>query len=172
MLYRKLAGPLRFTARSRFVGMLVKNCPEPLEASDEAMLRGSSTPHRIKMPSLEEELLQNGCKRRAESDKRKAAGAALGALQQQQPNKLAKLPGVRGRKPLVRPVVHPKVITANHKLTEYFPVRRSVRKCKKAVLEERQRDLENKVMCGVEDGLQVENARSSLIVRPLLSRGA
>lgn len=44
----------------------------------------------------------------------------------------------------------------NHKLTDYFPVRRSVRKCKQTVLEEQQRDLENKVLCQVEDGLKIK----------------
>lgn len=43
----------------------------------------------------------------------------------------------------------------NHSITDYFPVRRSVRKSKKVVLEEKQRDLENKVLCQVEEGLEV-----------------
>ncbi|EFN78739.1 Histone-lysine N-methyltransferase pr-set7, partial [Harpegnathos saltator] len=45
--------------------------------------------------------------------------------------------------------------STNHSITDYFPVRRSVRKCKKAVLEEKQRDIENKVVCQVEEGLEV-----------------
>lgn len=45
--------------------------------------------------------------------------------------------------------------STNHKLTDYFPVRRSVRKSKKAVLEEKQRDMENKVLYQVEEGLEV-----------------
>jgi len=49
-------------------------------------------------------------------------------------------------------------IETNHSITDYFPVRRSVRKSKKVVLEEKQRDLENKVLCQVEDGLEVKNA--------------
>ncbi|XP_046416883.1 histone-lysine N-methyltransferase PR-Set7 [Neodiprion fabricii] len=44
----------------------------------------------------------------------------------------------------------------NHKLTDYFPVRRSVRKCKRTVLEEQQRDMENKVLCQVQDGLKIQ----------------
>lgn len=47
-------------------------------------------------------------------------------------------------------------IETNHSITDYFPVRRSVRKSKKVVLEEKQRDLENKVLCQVEDGLEVK----------------
>lgn len=49
--------------------------------------------------------------------------------------------------------------STNHKLTDYFPVRRSVRKSKKAVLEEKQRDMENKVLCQVEEGLEVNELR-------------
>ena len=44
----------------------------------------------------------------------------------------------------------------NHKLTEYFAVRRSVRKPKTAILEEKQRNLEESVLSGKEDGLQVD----------------
>lgn len=44
----------------------------------------------------------------------------------------------------------------NHKLTEYFAVRRSVRKPKTAILEEKQRNLEESVLSGKEDGLQVQ----------------
>lgn len=43
----------------------------------------------------------------------------------------------------------------NHKLTEYFPVRRSIRKTQKTVLEEKQRSLEVAVRNGVEDDLVV-----------------
>lgn len=45
----------------------------------------------------------------------------------------------------------------NHKLTEYFGVRRSVRKPKTAILEEKQKHLEEAVQSGIEDGLQVHN---------------
>ncbi|XP_069701000.1 histone-lysine N-methyltransferase Set8 isoform X2 [Periplaneta americana] len=48
-------------------------------------------------------------------------------------------------------------VTGNHKLTEYFPVRRSVRKTKRTVLEERQRDLEEAIVSQREDGLEVHN---------------
>lgn len=131
--------------------MLVKNCTEPLEGMDDAAIRGTATPHRINMPKAEEEeLLRNGKRR-----------GVTAADKVEQPDKLIKLPpGPRARKQslsLPRPIVNPKIITDNHKLTDFFPVRRSVRKCKKAVLEERQRDLENKVLCGVEDGLQVRD---------------
>lgn len=51
----------------------------------------------------------------------------------------------------------------NHKLTDYFPVRRSVRKSKKVVLEEKQRDMENKVLCQVEEGLEVKHVSRSRI---------
>ena len=45
--------------------------------------------------------------------------------------------------------------SGNHKLTEYFPVRRSVRKTKRTVLEERQRDLEEAILSQREEGLEV-----------------
>lgn len=44
----------------------------------------------------------------------------------------------------------------NHKLTEYFPVRRSVRKTSKCVMAEKMRDLEKAIREQREDGLQVE----------------
>ncbi|KAL3271694.1 hypothetical protein HHI36_022166 [Cryptolaemus montrouzieri] len=43
----------------------------------------------------------------------------------------------------------------NHKLTDYFPVRRSVRKTKTTVLEEKQRCLEKALRNNVEDGLKI-----------------
>ncbi|KAJ8931149.1 hypothetical protein NQ314_015978 [Rhamnusium bicolor] len=43
----------------------------------------------------------------------------------------------------------------NHKLTEYFPVRRSVRKTTKTVLEEKQRILEQALRKELEEGLEV-----------------
>ncbi|KAM3963944.1 SET domain containing 8 [Aphomia sociella] len=53
--------------------------------------------------------------------------------------------------------VEPKVTNgnSNHKLTEYFPVRRSVRKTSKCVMAEKMRDLEKAVREQREDGLQV-----------------
>ena len=43
----------------------------------------------------------------------------------------------------------------NHKLTEYFTVRRSVRKPKTVILEEKQRCMEEAVLTEREDGLRV-----------------
>lgn len=43
----------------------------------------------------------------------------------------------------------------NHKLTEYFTVRRSVRKPKNVILEEKQKCLEDAVLSENEDGLQI-----------------
>uniref|UniRef100_A0A6P7FQ10 [histone H4]-lysine(20) N-methyltransferase n=1 Tax=Diabrotica virgifera virgifera TaxID=50390 RepID=A0A6P7FQ10_DIAVI len=47
------------------------------------------------------------------------------------------------------------VENGNHKLTEYFPVRRSVRKTTKTVLEEKQRSLEFALKNEIEEGLEV-----------------
>lgn len=52
----------------------------------------------------------------------------------------------------------------NHKLTEYFPVRRSVRKTSKCVLAEKMRDLERAVREQKEDGLQVNDKLAIFIL--------
>ncbi|KAK3919056.1 Histone-lysine N-methyltransferase PR-Set7 [Frankliniella fusca] len=46
---------------------------------------------------------------------------------------------------------------SQHKLTDFFPVRRSIRKTKKTVLEERQKTLEEAVLMCKEEGLQIHN---------------
>ncbi|PSN38100.1 Histone-lysine N-methyltransferase pr-set7 [Blattella germanica] len=55
---------------------------------------------------------------------------------------------------VAKPTTVPKT-SGNHKLTEYFPVRRSVRKTKRTVLEERQRDLEEAILSQREEGIEV-----------------
>lgn len=45
--------------------------------------------------------------------------------------------------------------TKSNKLTDYFPVRRSVRKTKKTVLEEKQKSIEEAVLSEKDDGLEV-----------------
>lgn len=47
------------------------------------------------------------------------------------------------------------VQTTEKKLTDYFPIRRSIRKTKKTVLEERQRNIEEAIKAEVEEGLEV-----------------
>ncbi|XP_050677624.1 histone-lysine N-methyltransferase PR-Set7 [Leptidea sinapis] len=62
----------------------------------------------------------------------------------------------------------------NHKLTEYFPVRRSVRKTSKCVMAEKMRDLERAVREQREDGLQVayfEGKGRGVIATSSFSRG-
>ncbi|XP_059054253.1 histone-lysine N-methyltransferase PR-Set7 [Achroia grisella] len=58
----------------------------------------------------------------------------------------------------------------NHKLTDYFPVRRSVRKTSKCVMAEKMRDLERAVREQREDGLQVayfeDKGRGVIATRP------
>ncbi|XP_026473408.1 N-lysine methyltransferase KMT5A-A [Ctenocephalides felis] len=49
------------------------------------------------------------------------------------------------------------VQTTEKKLTDYFPIRRSIRKTKKTVLEERQRNIEEAIKAEVEEGLEVHN---------------
>ncbi|CAG9820597.1 unnamed protein product [Phaedon cochleariae] len=57
-------------------------------------------------------------------------------------------------------------------LTEYFPVRRSVRRCKKTVLEEKQQLLEDAVRSGREDGLLVLRRLTKLKVNPSIDATA
>ncbi|CAH1099551.1 unnamed protein product [Psylliodes chrysocephalus] len=68
-------------------------------------------------------------------------------------------PAVKGRRRLKNGdvIVNGQQIKAieNHKLTEYFPVRRSVRKTTKTVLEEKQRNLELILKKGIEEGLEI-----------------
>ncbi|KAL4711833.1 hypothetical protein ACJJTC_006002 [Scirpophaga incertulas] len=60
----------------------------------------------------------------------------------------------------------------NHKLTEYFPVRRSVRKTSKCVMAEKMRDLERAIREQREDGLAVayfeDKGRGIIATRPFL----
>ncbi|XP_030754947.1 N-lysine methyltransferase KMT5A-A-like [Sitophilus oryzae] len=46
------------------------------------------------------------------------------------------------------------VRNSNHKVTDYFTVRKSVRKTKKQMLREKQKQLEYMVICEMEDGLE------------------
>ncbi|XP_076166271.1 SET domain containing 8 isoform X1 [Ptiloglossa arizonensis] len=120
-------------------------------------IHGPSTPHRINMPNnqledLDEENTNN------DKDKKSALPTLCS---EQQP---LKKPANRGRRKLnVNQISNHRTMdssntkSTNHKLTDYFPVRRSVRKSKKAVLEEKQRDMENKVLCQVEEGLEVRH---------------
>lgn len=121
-------------------------------------IHGPSTPHRINMPNNQVEDLEE---RNINVDKPKKLVMTPQLNVEQQP---MKKPFNRGRRKLNgnQTAIHGSLDTANtkstnHKLTDYFPVRRSVRKCKKAVLEEKQRDIENKVLCQIEEGLEVRH---------------
>ncbi|PBC31888.1 Histone-lysine N-methyltransferase pr-set7 [Apis cerana cerana] len=120
-------------------------------------IHGPSTPHRINMPNDQCEDLDE---RNANDNKPKKFIAPTLHLEQQ----ISKKPPNRGRRKLnnnqsnaVYALDSTNIKSTNHKLTDYFPVRRSVRKSKKAVLEEKQRDMENKVLCQVEEGLEVRH---------------
>ncbi|XP_018402424.1 PREDICTED: histone-lysine N-methyltransferase pr-set7 [Cyphomyrmex costatus] len=117
-------------------------------------VRTPSTPHRIKMPT---EDLDEGATITTNTKQPVITLLSNSSLQ------VIKKPAQRGRKKgtsyqsvnnrLSKPLNN----ETNHSITDYFPVRRSVRKSKKVVLEEKQRDLEHKVLCQVEDGLEVKN---------------
>ncbi|KAM0733956.1 Histone-lysine N-methyltransferase Set8 [Formica fusca] len=113
-------------------------------------IHGPSTPHRINMPS--EDINE---KATITTNGKQSVITLLSPLQ------VVKKSAPRGRKKAVsnQSINHrslkPQGAETNHSITDYFPVRRSVRKSKKTVLEEKQRDLENKVLCQVEEGLEV-----------------
>ncbi|XP_076294537.1 SET domain containing 8 isoform X2 [Lasioglossum baleicum] len=120
-------------------------------------IHGPSTPHRINMPNSQMEDLDEG-NINTEDDKKLVISTITLTPQP------LKKPSNRGRRKLNgnqvtghRPNESSDTKNINHKLTDYFPVRRSVRKSKKAVLEEKQRDMENKVLCQVEEGLEVRH---------------
>lgn len=118
-----------------------------------------STPHRINMP------LENVDEGSTITTKEKPSMIALLS-----PLQVIKKPALRGRKKAAcnqPPGSHrlPKSPAAktNHSITDYFPVRRSVRKSKKVVLEEKQRDLENKVLSQLEEGLEVRISNEEIL---------
>ncbi|XP_020285286.1 histone-lysine N-methyltransferase pr-set7 [Pseudomyrmex gracilis] len=111
----------------------------------------ASTPHKIKM-----QLVDAGATNPDKSNQ------SVMQLQCSPLKVVMKPPAARGRKKGIsskpvnqRPSTKPSTIGTNHSITEYFPVRRSVRKSKKVVLEEKQRDLENKVLSQIEEGLEI-----------------
>lgn len=114
-------------------------------------IHGPSTPHRINMPS--EDINE---KATITTNEKQSVITTL-----RSPLQVVKKSAPRGRKKAVsnQSINHrslkPQCAETNHSITDYFPIRRSVRKSKKTVLEEKQRDLENKVLCQVEDGLEV-----------------
>ncbi|CAL7938886.1 unnamed protein product [Xylocopa violacea] len=121
-------------------------------------IHGPSTPHRINMPNNQVEDLDESTTNN-EKHKQPIIPQTLNMELQ-----VCKKPANRGRRKLNsnqiatnRSVDTSNTKSTNHKLTDYFPVRRSVRKCKKAVLEEKQRDMENKVRYQVEEGLEVRH---------------
>lgn len=113
-------------------------------------IHGPSTPHRINMPS--EDLNE---KATITTNEEQSVMTLFSPLQ------IIKKSAPRGRKKTVsvQSINHRSFkaqgAETNHSITDYFPVRRSVRKSKKIVLEEKQRDLENKVLCQIEEGLEV-----------------
>ncbi|XP_076231565.1 SET domain containing 8 isoform X2 [Calliopsis andreniformis] len=120
-------------------------------------IHGPSTPHRINMPNSQ---LEDSDEGNINDEKLKKVVTPVLSSEQQSLKKTAN----HGRRKLnsnqganQRSVQTTNTKSIDHKLTDYFPVRRSVRKSKKAVLEEKQRDMENKVLCQVEEGLEVRH---------------
>ncbi|XP_063991606.1 N-lysine methyltransferase KMT5A-B [Diachasmimorpha longicaudata] len=106
------------------------------------------TPHRINMPIVQSD---DSDRSSTEDDKKHLIVSPVLA------KPLGKKIGGKGRGKLKANGGNQRLADLNgpnHKVTEYFPVRRSVRKCKKTVLEEKQRDLESKVIRQAEEGLE------------------
>lgn len=126
-------------------------------------VNGPPTPHRINMTRTESEesekpMIDDNAEAVKTISALKSPNTALSNTQK--PGKMSSKKGrrkIRSNNPGDQGLSKTAVNGTNHKLTDYFPVRRSVRKCKKTVLEEQQRDLENKVLCQVEDGLKVKH---------------
>lgn len=95
-----------------------------------------TTPHRIELCTEVEEIIQNG------EENEVAEVAPMPVL----PTTVKQPPTAKNKKSDQQ----------SHKLTEYFPVRRSVRKTKKTVLEEKQRCLEHLLRHRIEEGLKVQ----------------
>lgn len=134
-----------------------KNGPKPLEAEDGEKIHGPPTPHRIKLPSEQEEtrIKQVIIEKRKKTTRTKAIDLSPVQFPEK---KIQKPVTKRRRKQNSTNSPASKVsVDTNHKLTEYYTVRRSVRKCKTTVLEEKQRSLENKIISGCEDGLEVRS---------------
>ncbi|XP_015115334.1 N-lysine methyltransferase KMT5A-A [Diachasma alloeum] len=109
------------------------------------------TPHRINMPDVQND--DSDTRSSTEDDKKHLIVSPPLA------KPVGRKPTGRGRGKLKanggnQRLTDLNITSPNHKVTEYFPVRRSVRKCKKTVLEEKQRDLESKVIRQVEEGLE------------------
>lgn len=123
-------------------------------------VHGPSTPHRINMPlalkdeaaimTKEKQPVMVTLRSPLQVIKKSASRGRKKGVTNRLPNRLSK------------PV---NATSTNHSITEYFPVRRSVRKCKKTVLEEKQRDIENKVVCQVEEGLEVSKMSDNCNIR-------
>lgn len=118
------------------------------------------TPHRINMPNVQSD--DSDTRSSTEEIEKQPIDKSQSVVEAKAAGKIS-----RGARPKLKYIVAPNQAVNgkvnetpcgnNHKLTEYFPVRRSERKCKKTVLEEKQRDIENKVLCQVEDGLEVKH---------------
>ncbi|CAH1165861.1 unnamed protein product [Phyllotreta striolata] len=94
----------------------------------EEIVQAPSTPHRIELRSES-----------TEENRKPAKGGVLPSTKTKRKLKTDKTD----------------VVQTNHKLTEFFAVRRSVRKTTKTVLEERQKTLETILKNNIEEGLEI-----------------
>lgn len=126
-----------------------------LETPVAVPIHGPSTPHRINMPQNDSEYLDE----RSPITKKNKESLMVTLF-----SPATKKPDLSIHKKVAssqsnnhRSIKASSIESTNHSITDYFPVRRSIRKSKKVVLEEKQRDLENKLLCQVEEGIEVRD---------------
>ncbi|XP_034947444.1 N-lysine methyltransferase KMT5A-B [Chelonus insularis] len=116
--------------------------------------QNSSTPHRINMPNIQIDDTDKAFVHNTDDIKIPESVNAIKPVGKKNAGRSrAKL---KFHSPKNKPT-DSEIVNANHKVTEYFPVRRSIRKSKKTVLEEKQRLIAMKVLSQTEDGLEVRH---------------
>lgn len=130
----------RISPRRHPSTMFVLQQAKSLNHRNEITLQNSPSPHKIELmpPNLTS---PSACKRFAFQCQAKGRKPRKG--NPKPPNKSLGSP------------LSNRSVYNNYKITEYFPVRRSVRKTKKTVLEEKQKNVEDAVLAKQEDGLEV-----------------
>ncbi|XP_017769249.1 PREDICTED: histone-lysine N-methyltransferase pr-set7 isoform X2 [Nicrophorus vespilloides] len=124
---------------------LGKNGPADLDILSPA------TPHRIELKDEQEDKVKNEAKIVQEKIEKKIIIAPRARRRLNANNAVNQQP------PAAKPTIKGNNNETSHKLTEYFPVRRSVRKTNKIALEEKQRTLEQNLRKGIEQGLRIRN---------------
>ncbi|XP_066255830.1 histone-lysine N-methyltransferase Set8-like isoform X1 [Euwallacea similis] len=143
---------VRATATAPTTQFQIQTRRQKLPQNINGTMNSPSTPHRIELRSDSNE--ENNCKRSlncqppAPKARKKLLSNHIGnSFTQNASLKSKDLPKVNNNDNTK--------VNGQHKLTEYFPVRRSIRKTKATVLEEQQLALERMVRNKIEEGLEV-----------------